>query len=152
MRLIRVSSITAAMILALDASGLAQSGTVKPARSFEFTYDVELVHVPPHTRTLRVWIPVARSDHHQTVWVEKVSSPVPARITREPLNGDRMLYAVLHNPRSSGEEFKSPQKKTEKESKSSKNNVEKRPNESPKDILESENKKKKKELSYQNLK
>jgi transglutaminase-like putative cysteine protease len=96
------------MVLALGAS----AGTVTtsprhfPAmRNFEFTYHVQVTDLPTGSHVVRIWIPVASADRHQSVTLVKVSSSVPSRITREPEFGNRMLYAEIRAPRSSDAEF-----------------------------------------------
>ncbi len=74
-------------------------------RSFEFTYHVQVSHLPVGAHEVRIWIPVASSNRHQRVRIVKISGSTPSRITREPVYGDRMLYAEVHDPRSPDAEF-----------------------------------------------
>lgn len=76
------------------------------SRKFEFTYDVTLTHLPATAKEVRVWIPLASSGAHQNIRIEKMRAPVSTRITREPVFGNRMLYAEIHHPRSSIAEFR----------------------------------------------
>lgn len=87
-------------------SGAAHATTVKksvtwPAkeRNFELTYGVSIGHLPIRFHTIRIWIPVASSDVHQEVRLERVSSSIPWRIARDRHYGNRMLYAKIHNSR-----------------------------------------------------
>ncbi len=68
-------------------------------RKFEFTYGVTIRDVPPGTKLVRVWIPLAPSDRNQTVVAKKVSGPVAMRATREPEYGNRMLFAEIRDPK-----------------------------------------------------
>lgn len=70
-----------------------------PSREFDFTYSVRLPKVPPNTRSLRIWIPVATTKQHQKVRLLKASGTVPLRITRESQYGDRMAYAEILHPK-----------------------------------------------------
>jgi len=76
------------------------------SRTFDFTYDVTLKKIPPKTRQVRIWVPVASTNPHQTVRILKISSSVPHRITREAIYGNRMLYATVVPPYHPGSEFK----------------------------------------------
>lgn len=76
------------------------------SRRFEFTYIVTLKRIPAGAQVLRVWIPVASADAHQSVAIRQISAPAPAHLTRGRTFGDRMLYAEIHRPRSSTAQFK----------------------------------------------
>ncbi len=104
-----------ALILSATLFALAGPQSVSPSRTFEFTYDVQLTNLPPNARTVRVWIPLASSDEHQTVAALKISGSVPTRITREAEFGDRMVYAEIHHPRSATADFKIVYKVTRRE-------------------------------------
>ncbi len=95
-------------VFSLRAWAGAVSNAARPfplRRSFEFTYHVEVTHLPIGAHDVRIWIPVARTDRHQRVSLIKVTGSVPSRLTREPEYGDRMLYAEIRSPRSSTAEF-----------------------------------------------
>lgn len=83
----------------------AEPGAVRPSRTFEFTYSVTVSNLPSTASDVRIWIPVASSNQHQTVRVLKLASSVPARITRERSFGNSILYAEIHHPRRSTAEF-----------------------------------------------
>ncbi|TAM83405.1 MAG: transglutaminase domain-containing protein [Acidobacteria bacterium] len=100
-------------LLCGPASGAARAVTVEksvshPAnvRYFELTYRVSIDNLPIRFHTARIWIPIASSDVHQEVWLERVSGSVPWRITRDREYGDRMLYAEIRNPRVLRVQFK----------------------------------------------
>lgn len=69
-----------------------------PSRAFDFTYSVSLPNLPKDARVVRIWIPVATSDHHQTVKLLKSSGTVPLQFTQGHEYGDRMAYAEIRNP------------------------------------------------------
>ena len=76
----------------------AYGQNARSSRTFDFTYDVTLKEIPPTAREVRIWIPLASTDAHQTVRILKISSSVPHRITREAIYGNRMLYATMLPP------------------------------------------------------
>lgn len=84
----------------------AYGQNARGSRTFDFTYDVTLKEIPPKTRQVRIWIPLASTDAHQTVRILKISSSVSHRITREAIYGNRMLYATMQPPYSADSEFK----------------------------------------------
>lgn len=75
------------------------------SREFDFTYQAKIRDLPVGPHVVRIWIPVARSDSHQVVTLEKVKSSVSTRITREQGYRNLMLYAEIRNPRSSEADF-----------------------------------------------
>jgi len=83
----------------------AKTGEAAQARQFDFTYGVRLPQIPKNVRSLRIWIPIASSDQHQTVKLINMNGTVPLRITREPEYGDRMAYAEIPNPHFSTAKF-----------------------------------------------
>jgi transglutaminase-like putative cysteine protease len=74
----------------------ASAGMLSPERVFDFTYSVRLRNLPKSSHLLRVWIPVATSNPHQSVKLLQMAGTVPLRITRESEYGDRMAYAEVH--------------------------------------------------------
>ena len=84
----------------------AYGQNARSSRTFDFTYDVTLKDIPPTAREVRIWIPLASTDAHQTVRILKISSSVPHRITREAIYGNRMLYATMLPPYHAESEFK----------------------------------------------
>lgn len=101
----RLTLFLVACVLAILPAAM-QAQAPHHSRKFEFTYDVTLTHLPAAANKIRVWIPLASSGAHQGVRIQKISAPVPARITREPVFGNRMLYAEIHHPRSPTAEFR----------------------------------------------
>ena len=82
---------------------LAQTPTAKPkfsppARKIRFTYSFTVKDIPAGAKLVRVWVPVAHTDEHQTVKLVKVTAPVPTRMTEEAEYSNQILYAEVHNP------------------------------------------------------
>ena len=69
-----------------------------PSRKFHLTYKFTVKEIPPGTKRLRVWAPVAQSDEHQSVRVLSATAPAKTRMTREPEYGNRMMYVEIQNP------------------------------------------------------
>src|SRR3954463_3889014 len=69
-----------------------------PSRKFRLTYKFTVKEIPPRTKRLRVWAPVAQSDSHQSVRVLSATDPAKTRMTREPEYGNRMMYVEIQNP------------------------------------------------------
>src|SRR5262249_41300094 len=74
-------------------------------RTFRFSYKFTVKDVPAGTKRMRVWIPVAQNDSHQTVRLLSVKAPAKMRSTREPEYGNRMVYAEILNPAPGRAEF-----------------------------------------------
>jgi Transglutaminase-like superfamily len=77
-----------------------------PSRKFDFTCSVSLTNLPKNIRSLRIWIPVATSNQHQTIKLLSVTGTVPLHITHETQYGDRMAYAAIQHPRFTTANFK----------------------------------------------
>jgi transglutaminase-like putative cysteine protease len=101
------SALCASLILFLLAcSALAAPESVEaPSRSFEFTYHCAIRQIPPNAHLVRIWIPVASSDAHQSVTIRKISASVAIHLTRNARSGNRMLYAEIRHPKVSTAEF-----------------------------------------------
>ena len=69
-----------------------------PSRKFRFTYSFTVKDIPAGTKLVRVWVPVAHTDEHQTVRLLKVKSPVQTVMGEEQEYGNQILYAEIHNP------------------------------------------------------
>jgi len=89
----------------------AQSSTTEkqkfspPSRKFRFTYSFTVKDIPPGTKVVRVWVPVAHTDEHQTVRLVNANAPVTTEMTQEPEYGNRMMYAEIHNPTQATAQF-----------------------------------------------
>lgn len=84
----------------------AYGQNARGSRTFDFTYDVTLKEIPTKARQVRIWIPLASTNTHQTARILKISSSIPGRITREAIFGNRMLYATMLPPYPAKSEFK----------------------------------------------
>jgi Transglutaminase-like superfamily len=89
--------LTATFCLATKIGGTAveKSGA---SREFNFTYSVSVPRLPKNSRDLRIWIPVATLNPHQSVQMLRMSGTIPLRITRESEYGDCMAYAEVRHP------------------------------------------------------
>jgi len=76
-----------------------------PRRTFRFTYSFTVKDIPSEAKQVRVWIPLAQTDRHQTVRVLGVKAPVKTRMTEETEYGNRMMYAEFRNPTGGKAEF-----------------------------------------------
>jgi transglutaminase-like putative cysteine protease len=76
-----------------------------PTRKFHFTYAFEVKDIPAGAKLIRVWVPVAHSDDHQSVRLVSVKSPVQTTMGVEPEYGNHVLYAEIHNPVQSTADF-----------------------------------------------
>ena len=74
-------------------------------RKFRFTYAFTVKDIPSGTKLVRVWVPVAHSDEHQTVKLLNVKAPVQTRMTEESEYGNHILYAEIHNPAQTTADF-----------------------------------------------
>jgi transglutaminase-like putative cysteine protease len=76
-----------------------------PSRKFVFTYSFTVKDIPSGAKLVRVWVPVAHTDEHQTVRLVNVKSPVQTRMTEESEYGNHILYAEISAPAQSTAEF-----------------------------------------------
>lgn len=76
-----------------------------PTRSFRFTYKFALKDIPPQAKRVRVWVPVPKTDQHQTVRVLEVKAPGKTRMTTDREYGNRMMYAEIDPVAASKPEF-----------------------------------------------
>src|SRR5947209_17777244 len=84
------------MATALSA-GAADQDT---ARTFSFTYEVEIPAQPAGTGPVDVFIPLAESDAHQTILRHDVKASIPGRETIESQYGNKFWHG--HADRSDG--------------------------------------------------
>lgn len=75
----------------LDAPGLSET------RVFDFTYEVR-VTPPAGARKVRIWIPVPPSNNAQTIADLDIQSPMPHRLTRDAVHGNRYAYFEAEAP------------------------------------------------------
>ncbi len=108
MRLQLLSSFLLLLGSASQLAAQATSTTQKfsaPARTFRFTYNFAVKDIPSGTKRVRVWVPIAQTDQHQTVRVVAVKAPAKTQISQESEYGNRMMYAEIQNPNVSKAEF-----------------------------------------------
>jgi transglutaminase-like putative cysteine protease len=60
-----------------------------------FTYKATVPALPAGAKNLRVWLPVPSDSELQTISNLKVVSPDPYQITRDRLEGNRMVYVTV---------------------------------------------------------
>jgi len=94
-----------ASLLAAQTSAPEKQKFSPPFRKFTFSYAFTVKDIPAGTKLVRVWVPVAHTDEHQTVRLVKVKAPVQTSIGEEPEYGNQILYAEIHNPVQSSVEF-----------------------------------------------
>jgi len=102
--------VLASLLLACVSLSLAQTSADKqkfspPSRKFRFTYTFTVKDIPTGSKLVRVWVPVAHTDDHQTVRLINVKSPVQTRMSEESEYGNQILYAEIHNPTQSTADF-----------------------------------------------
>ena len=80
-----------------------------------FNYTFTVKDIPAGAKLVRVWVPVAHSDDHQSVRLMHVTSPVQTRMTEDAEYGNHILYAEIHNPVQSSVDFSLQYEVTRKE-------------------------------------
>jgi len=95
----------AASLLAGQTSPTEKQKLSPPSRKFLFTYSFTVKDIPAGSKLVRVWVPVAHTDEHQTVRLVKVKAPVQMRMSEEPEYGNHILYAEIGNPTQSTADF-----------------------------------------------
>jgi transglutaminase-like putative cysteine protease len=93
------------MVIFLAVAAGIPSEFSPPSRTFRFTYQVNLKDIPSSGRQVRIWIPRAVSDSHQTVELKSATGPVHLRETREAAFGNRMFYAEMARPSTGNAQF-----------------------------------------------
>jgi transglutaminase-like putative cysteine protease len=95
-----------AVPLAVGQTSAPDKAKASPAaRKFRFTYSFTVKDIPSGTKVVRVWVPVAHTDEHQTVKLLNVKAPVQTQMSEEPEYGNHILYAEIHNPAQATAEF-----------------------------------------------
>ncbi|HUK43131.1 MAG TPA: transglutaminase domain-containing protein [Candidatus Bathyarchaeia archaeon] len=95
---------TSALLAAQTATPEKQKFS-PPYRKFRFTYAFTVKDIPADAKLVRVWVPVAHTDEHQTVRLVNVKAPVPTTMGEEAEYGNHILYAEIHNPVQSTADF-----------------------------------------------
>jgi transglutaminase-like putative cysteine protease len=79
------------LLQALSPVGAAEPGPAPKKRTFQFTYAGSATGLKPG-QTARVWLPVPPSNEDQEVAVVAQETPAAARIGREALYGNQVLF------------------------------------------------------------
>jgi transglutaminase-like putative cysteine protease len=108
---VKVRILSSLLLLVFSACQLmaqAKSNAHKfspPSRTFHFTYSFSVKDIPSGAKRVRIWVPVPKTDGHQTVRILEIKAPVRKQITQESEYGDRMIYAEIHDPAKGVAEF-----------------------------------------------
>jgi transglutaminase-like putative cysteine protease len=101
----RLRLLASLLILGFTASLAGQTSDISDkqkfgpsSRKFRFTYAFTVKDIPAGTKLVRVWVPVAHTDEHQSVRLVNVKAAVQTRMTEESEYGNHILYAEIHNP------------------------------------------------------
>jgi len=87
-------------VLSLSAGVIpCTAQTNEATRNFEFKYVTRIPEPPAGAKTLRLWIPLPRSDDYQIIAGMKVDSPLPYVRHREAEYGDEFLYFQVPPPK-----------------------------------------------------
>jgi transglutaminase-like putative cysteine protease len=112
MIMMRLRALSSLLLVSGSVSLLAgQTSTAEkqkfspPSRKFLFTYAFTVKDIPAGSKLVRVWVPVAHSDEHQTVRLVNVKAPVETRMSEEPEYGNHILYAEIRNPAQARADF-----------------------------------------------
>lgn len=81
----------ARLALALSAWTASAFADSPPARSFEFTYDVEVESIPADAASIRVWVPVPQTTDRQSVENVRVIGAPNHRFAAEEKFGNKYL-------------------------------------------------------------
>ena len=93
------------ILLAAQTAAPEKQKSSPPSRKFRFTYAFTVKDIPAGAKLVRVWVPVAHTDEHQTVRLVNVKSPVQTTMNEETEYGNHILYAEIHNPVQSTADF-----------------------------------------------
>ena len=94
------------VLLALPVVMSRPSSSSPPSRTFLFEYHVSLKAIPRGAGRVRIWMPRPASDKNQAVTLKRMVGTIPLRETREPVFGNRILYAEILHPSSDSAEFR----------------------------------------------
>ena len=76
------------LLAACPLASLSQGVTLNT----RFTYKATVPALPAGSQDLRVWLPIPSDNELQTITNLKVLSPDPHRVTRDPVEGNRMVF------------------------------------------------------------
>jgi transglutaminase-like putative cysteine protease len=108
---VKLRVLSSLLLLFFPACQLAAQETLNgqkfssPSRTFRFTYNFTVKDIPSGAKRVRVWVPVPRTDPHQTVRVLAIKAPVKTRMTSDPRYDNRIMYAEMQNPAQAQAEF-----------------------------------------------
>jgi hypothetical protein len=80
------------LVILLFSPAFSQTAPAQKERHFTFDYKFTVKNISPGDR-VRVWIPLAHSDHFQDVQVMAKSGDLPLKEIRQPEFGNVVLYA-----------------------------------------------------------
>jgi transglutaminase-like putative cysteine protease len=92
--------ITFAALAAPTVQDLPRDRQVR-SRNFELTYRALVRDIPPGAGTLEIWLPLPRTDRHQTIHRLTIDTPGPLTIGREERFGNQCLHLRVPSPRGS---------------------------------------------------
>jgi transglutaminase-like putative cysteine protease len=90
-----------AAALWLGGAGMrpAVGQSTEPAsRTFQFQYRAVVKDIPSGAGKVEVWLPFPVSDAHQTIDRVAIEAPSPITISREPEQGNSILYVRVEHP------------------------------------------------------
>ena len=85
--------------VAEDAKPAAAPTAAPRTLKFLLSYPTKIPAPPEGTKRLEAWIPVPYEDEMQKVTDIQVKTTVPYEITKDPTYGNRMIHAVVENPK-----------------------------------------------------
>lgn len=77
--------------------GMVMSSQVAQ-RTFVFNYSATVSDLPADAGTLKLWLPLPRSDAHQTISNLTITSPYPYQTGSETRFGNSILFIEVHQP------------------------------------------------------
>jgi len=92
-------------VAAAQSAAPAKQSFSPPSRTFRFTYSFTVKNIPTGAKLVRIWVPVAHSDEHQTVRLVSVKAPVQTTMSEDPEYGNQILYAEIRNPAQATADF-----------------------------------------------
>jgi transglutaminase-like putative cysteine protease len=84
--------------LVTSAHAAGESAAPETARTFRFTYSVQVRDIPAGAHRISIWAPVPKSDPHQEVVDLQVKTPLPYEITVEKDYGNRVVHLGARTP------------------------------------------------------
>src|SRR5437899_5246817 len=91
-RIVALGTLFTLLLVILCMAASAPLRTNVSSRNFEFTYQMTIPASPADAKTLRIWIPLPKSDPYQAISDLKIESPFPYAKHRDPEYGNEYLY------------------------------------------------------------